>query len=125
MSWSVTEHHDSPRAIRLDLAGDLRGAAVEPLRLKIVHTITDSQPDELSLNLNAVTGLDPSGAAALMAGYLTAIEHGTIYRVVGARGMVHRVLDATGTLEVLADSNDLASLLLAVLRSPPTGASPG
>jgi anti-anti-sigma regulatory factor len=86
MAWSVTEHDHGPRAIRLDLAGELRGMAVEQLRLKVVRTIADNQPDELSLNLNAVTSLDPAGAVALISGYLAAIDHGTRYRVADAHG---------------------------------------
>lgn len=121
MAWSATQHRDGVRIIRLDLSGDLSGVAVEPLRLLVVHTISDDQPDELLINLDAVTALDAAGVEALISGYVTAIEHGSSYRVVNAHGAVRRVLNVTGTLDVLADSDDLGSLLLTALRSPLTG----
>ena len=53
-----------------------------------------------------------------MAGYVAAIQHGTSYRVVGAHGSVRHVLQRTGMSDVLADSDDLGALMVAVLLRP-------
>ncbi len=59
-----------------------------------------------------------------MAGYVNAIEYGTTCRVVNAHDHVRKALQATSILEVLADSDDIGSLLLALLALPaPTARS--
>jgi anti-anti-sigma regulatory factor len=76
------------------------------------------RPDTLLINLQDVSGFSLAGLHALLTGYVTAIDYGTSYRVRHAHGQVRDVLRATGTKEVLADSNDLGALLLAVLALP-------
>jgi hypothetical protein len=55
-------------------------------------------------------GLDRVGVGAA-----AAVDYGSTYRVINSQGRVRRLLRATGTLEVLADSDDLGALLTAVL----------
>jgi hypothetical protein len=62
------------------------------------------------------TALDVNRTHALIAGYLSAIEHGTRYRALHARGAVRETLRATGTLDMLADGDDLSALLPAVVE---------
>jgi anti-anti-sigma regulatory factor len=125
MTWSAIMHRDG-RVVRLDLVGDLRQTAAEPLCSALV-TMLEAEPlDELLVGLDAVVALDVAGVTALMAGYVAAVDCGTVYRVRGAHGPVRRVLHDTGTLDVLADSDDLAALLLAVLKLPePDNPRPG
>jgi hypothetical protein len=70
------------------------------------------------LPLHAVAAFDVDALHALMAGYVAATEHGTWYRLVGARGPVRLVLQHAGVLEVLADSDDLGAFMPAVLLQP-------
>jgi hypothetical protein len=53
-----------------------------------------------------------------VAGYVTATDYGTTYRVLNAHGSARHTLQTTATIDVLADSNDLGALLLAVLDHP-------
>jgi anti-anti-sigma regulatory factor len=75
------------------------------------------RPDELIIDLDAVVRLSTGTLAALICGYVTAIEYGTSYRVVNAHDEVRQAMQATGTLDMLADSEDTGALLLAVLLS--------
>jgi hypothetical protein len=94
------------------------GAAAVDLRLLIVKVIVDRLPDSLLINLHQVTALSVAGVRGLLAGYITAIDNGTNYRVLNAHGPARCVLETTATIDVLADSNDLGALLLAVLGIP-------
>jgi anti-anti-sigma regulatory factor len=120
MTWSARKYRGGDRTVQLDLVGDLRGSVVQPLRSTVVQTIVGDLPDQLLVRLDDVHEIDEAGVTALMSGYIAAIDYGTSYRVRGARGSVRRVLHATRTLDVLADSDDLAALLLSVL--PPLSA---
>jgi anti-anti-sigma regulatory factor len=117
VTWSAYQHQDCD-TVWLDLVGDLRGSVAEPLRATVVQTIEVHQPDRLLIGLDTASDIDTAGVMALMAGYLAAIGHGTSYHVTGARGRVRRVLQTAGILEVLADSDDLGALLLALMLRP-------
>lgn len=116
-SFGATHHRDGP-VIRLHAVGRLQGVAARQFRLWIIEVIVVQWPDELVVDLDAVVCLSNAGVDALVSGYLTAIEHGTFYRVVNAHHQVRRVLRATGTLDLLADSEDIGSLVLALLSLP-------
>ena len=118
MTWSVIKQQAGDRVVRLDLLGDLRGSAAPALRSMLVQAVGTDLPDELLVGLDAVSILDVATVSALMAGYVAAVEHGTSYRVVGAHGRVRHVLQRTGMSDVLADSDDLGALMLAVLLHP-------
>lgn len=118
MGLSVTTHHGNCRVIRLDVAGALHGAAAERLTLMIVEVLVVHRPDELLVNLDAVDCVSLTGVRALLCGYVTAIDCGTSYRILNAQDQVCHLLRATGTLDVLADSDDLGALLLALLTLP-------
>lgn len=118
MFWSSFKHCDDDATVWLDLVGDLCGVAAETLRAEVVQTIVVDLPDRLFVDLDSVSGLDMAGVTALMSGYLAAIDYGVWYRVAGAHGRVREVLHTTGTLDVLADSDDLGGLLLAVALCP-------
>lgn len=115
VTWSAYQESGT---VWLNLAGDLRSSAAEPLRATVMQTIEVNQPDRLNVRLDAVSDIDLAGVMALISGYLAAIHHGTSYQVAGARGRVRQVLQALGILDVLADSEDLGALLLALMLRP-------
>jgi anti-anti-sigma regulatory factor len=120
MPFSATIHATSATVLQVDVWGHVLDAAAAELRALIVDAIRTKQPNTLVINLHHTTALGLAGTNALLAGYIAAIDCGTSYRVQHARGPVRDVLQATGTLDVLADSNDLGALLLAVLTAPVT-----
>jgi anti-anti-sigma factor len=117
-SWA-TVHRGDGAGVRLDLGGDLCGTAVARLRLVLLEVIVVDRPDELIIDLDVVRCLSVTGVGALMCGYVTAIEYGTSYRVVNAHGEVRHAMLATGTLDVLTDSDDTGALLAIMLTLPP------
>lgn len=119
MTYSRTTDHGDRSAVRLYLAGDLDGSAVTRLRLRLLETIIIDRPDGLIIDLGAVSLLSGAGLAVLIFGYVTAIDYGTAYRVVNAHHEVRRVIEASGTLDMLADSDDIAALLLVLLVGGP------
>jgi anti-anti-sigma regulatory factor len=59
--------------LRVDLAGDLRGAAVVEVLLMLLEAIVVDRADELVIDLDAVACLGSAGLAALVCGYVTAV----------------------------------------------------
>jgi anti-anti-sigma regulatory factor len=113
--FCATVHQAGGADLRVDVRGQVIGAAAVDLRLLIVEVIVGRLPDSLLINLHQVTALSVAGVHGLVVGYITAIDNGTTYRVLNAHGPARRVLQTTATIDVLADSNDLGALLLAVL----------
>jgi anti-anti-sigma regulatory factor len=118
MPFRATVHQAGGAALRVDVRGQVLGLAAADLRLLIVEVIVDQLPDSLLINLRHVTALSVAGVQGLVAGYVTATDYGTTYRVLNAHGPARRTLQTTATIDVLADSNDLGALLLAVLNLP-------
>jgi anti-anti-sigma regulatory factor len=108
----------SDTTINLTLAGELHGHDVVTLLKMIFGAIIGGLPDELILDLDETTFLGDDGHWVLVAGYAVAIQYGTRFRVVNARGQVRHRLQATETLDALADSDDLGALVAAVLIGP-------
>lgn len=126
MTFSVTTHYDGDSDIRLDVTGAVLGSAAAELRLLITKLTLIDRPNTLLVNLQDVTALGVTGIEALLTGYLTAMDYGTSYQVLRAHGQARDVLQATGIIDMLADSDDLGALLLAVLAFPaPQGAVSG
>jgi hypothetical protein len=119
--FSAAIHHVGEAGLRLDVRGRVLGAAAADLQSLITEAIVARRPDTLMINLHHVTALSVTGVRALLVGYVVAIDHGTSYRVLHAHGQAHYVLQATGTMDVLADSDDLGALILAVLTLPEAG----
>jgi anti-anti-sigma factor len=117
VTFSCTTHHGDRSAVRLDLVGDLHGGAVAQLRLRLrlLETTIIERPDELIIDLGAVSCLSGAGLAALVCGYVAAMDYGTWYRVVNAHHDVRDVIEASGMLDMLTDSEDIGALLLALL----------
>ena len=58
MTWSVIKQQAGDRVVRLDLLSDLRGSAASPLQSMLVQTVGTDLPDELLVDLRAVSVLD-------------------------------------------------------------------
>lgn len=111
-------HRGDATVVRLDLVGAFPGRGAERVGQMIAEAIVVNRPDKLIVDLDAVVSLSFAGVQALVSAYVTAIDFGTSYHVINAHGAVRRMLRDTGTLEVLADSEDLGALLLALLVLP-------
>jgi anti-anti-sigma factor len=107
VSFSVAIHHDCDTDLRLHVAGHVLGAVAIDLRQVITEVILVERPDTLLIDLHDVSAIDVRGMHALLTGYVTAIDHGTTYRVVGAHGQAGDFLRGTGAMDVLADSDDV------------------
>ena len=119
MGVSRVGHGGDGGTVTLRLVGNLQGGVACRLALIAVEVLVVDRPDVLVIDLGAVSSIGAAGVEALVLGYAVAIEHGTVYRVVGAHGQVRRTLQTTGVLDVLADSEDIGSLVLALLSNRP------
>jgi anti-anti-sigma factor len=118
-SFSATRRYVNGGVVHLDLAGEVRGAAdANDLAMLIFDALMLDFADELIIDLDAVGFLDAAGVGALVCGYEAAVECRVVYRVVHAREQPRQALLATGMLEVLADSQDIGAVLLALVTLP-------
>jgi anti-anti-sigma factor len=101
MPIASVRYDRSGHVVRLDLAGQIRGAAAVRLQLTILGVIIAEQPNELIIDLHAATTLSNSGVYALTTGYRAAIEYGTRFRVINAEHQVDRALRAAGCTTLL------------------------
>ncbi len=115
MVFTMSTRYNSVSDVELHLAGEMLGLAPDTLRVRVQGLIRTDRPDLLLINLDQVTALSSAGIHALLSGYTTALEHGASYRVRYAQGEVRRLLQRTGVLDLLADSDDVGALLLATL----------
>jgi anti-anti-sigma factor len=103
-------HRPDPRArhaterqpVWLPLTGEIDLANLHIVAGAIRRAIEVHRATELIIDLDQVTFLDSIGIGALMIGRTLAIQHGTAYRVINARGVVHRLLSGTSDLSVLS-----------------------
>ncbi|MFE5563365.1 hypothetical protein ACFQ68_00130 [Amycolatopsis japonica] len=118
MTFSVIIHDIGATDLRLDVRGAVQGRTAARLGLIIDWAIVVKRPDALVINLRHASEISCEGVNALIGGYAAAIDCGTSYRVVNAQGVTLPILDATGTRDVLAGSDDLGALMVAVLLPP-------
>jgi anti-sigma B factor antagonist len=97
--FEVTTHEVSAGVIRVAVSGEIDMAAHAVLASAVTEAAQTAS--EAIVDLGAVTFLDSGGIGALMAGYRTALDSGSVYRVANASGLVRQVLEVTGTLGVL------------------------
>ncbi len=119
--FSTTVRSSSDIGLRLAVAGAVTGPATVLLRKQIVSVIVLNLPPLLVVDLHHAAELSLAGVNTLLTGYTTAIDWGTSYQVLHARGSVLDILHDTGTSDILADSDDLGALLEAVLFLPVEG----
>jgi anti-anti-sigma factor len=84
----------------LRLGGSLDIGAREDVRDSIADAGAAPVLDALLVDLGAVTFVDSEALAGLIEGFLEVRETGVAIRMVNAHGIVRRVLEVTGTLEL-------------------------
>jgi anti-anti-sigma factor len=84
------------------VAGEVDLAAGPALETSIMSAFADQDIDTVLVDLSAVTFLDSSGISVLLKGRRVADERAVNYRVVGADGIVRKVLDLTGVWPLLS-----------------------
>lgn len=89
----------------LRLSGSLDIGAREDVVAGIVAAVDQGAP-AIVVDLGDVAFLDSEALGGLIQGYHAARQAGVTFRVVGARGIVHRVLAVTGTLELFTPADN-------------------
>ncbi|GAB1644155.1 STAS domain-containing protein [Krasilnikovia sp. MM14-A1259] len=98
---AISTQPDSDRTVRLIATGEIDMASAEQVTDAVDKALTTHAPAHLIIDLTAVTFLDSTGIAALIAAKHTTTEQDCALRVTGVHGIVERVLDVTGLLDVL------------------------
>jgi len=101
-SFSVTKHILGGGVVRLALEAEIDMSCIEALAAVILQVLTIDRAAALIIDLDAVTFLDATGITALIDGRRRAAELGATYRISNPQGLVRRVLDVTGTLDILS-----------------------
>ncbi|MEV6905288.1 STAS domain-containing protein [Amycolatopsis sp. NPDC051372] len=122
MAFSIDIRSRAVGTLQVNVRGPVVGYTADELRAVITEAIELRNPNELLVNLWDVTILSSAGVSALLAGYVASVDWGTSYRVTEIRGQPRALLQAVGVLDMLADSNDLGALVLAVIACSEPGA---
>ncbi|MEU4428951.1 STAS domain-containing protein [Actinoplanes sp. NPDC024001] len=90
-------HHVDGRHV-MRLVGDVDLAVADELRQTLTTALTDTELNELTVDLSTVTFLDCAGISALLHGSRVAAANAKRYDVAHARDNVRRVFELTGVL---------------------------
>jgi len=90
------------KTVTVGVAGEVDLAAGAAVEAAIVSAFADPDIDTVVVDLTAVTFLDSSGISVLLKGRRLAGERAVNFRVVGADGIVRKVLDLTGVWPLLS-----------------------
>jgi anti-anti-sigma factor len=90
------------QTVTVGVAGEVDLAAGAAVDAAIMSAFADPDVDTVLVDLTAVTFLDSSGISVLLKARRVADERGVTYRVVGADGIVRKVLDLTGVWPLLS-----------------------
>ena len=82
------------------LSGDLDINARDELRDALVAVVRDDRSGAVVVDFDDVAFLDSEAMGALIEGFLAARGAGVTMSIVNAHGLVHRVLDVSGVLEM-------------------------
>lgn len=89
------------RSVVVTVVGELDLATAPRLRELLIEAVTEQRPQEVWVDLAGVTFLDSTGIGALVAGRKQATRAGVRFAVRNPRGIVHKVLDVAGLLDIL------------------------
>ncbi|WP_412540133.1 STAS domain-containing protein [Longispora sp. K20-0274] len=98
--FSVTGHPENGD-LRLVVAGDLDITSNVVLRQAIDEAMTTTG-GAVHVDVSQVVFIDSTSLGVLVAEWKRATAAGRVLRVVGATGLVHKVLSVTGLMETLA-----------------------
>lgn len=87
----------------LTLAGEFDLAARDELTRALLNVAGDPATDQVVLDLTDTTFIDSEALGAVIVGVNAAREAGKPFRIVGATGVVHRVMDVAGLLDLIDD----------------------
>jgi anti-sigma B factor antagonist len=87
------------------VSGEVDIASGPTVDRTIHDAVTAKGVDTVVVDLSAVRFLDSSGISLLLKGRRLADEKGISYRVIGAHGTAHRVLELSGVWEHLSGSS--------------------
>jgi len=90
------------QTITVGVAGEVDFAAGAAVEAAIVSAFADQDVGTVVVDLSALTFLDSSGISVLLKARRVADERGVPFRVVGADGIVRKVLDLTGVWPLLS-----------------------
>ncbi|MFC7533576.1 STAS domain-containing protein [Actinoplanes sp. GCM10030250] len=99
---AVTKHDDGAGVARLEIAGQLDEDTSEGFVDLIANAVDQDGVNAVVVDLHRVTFLAAAGVRTLLHGLAAASSRNCSFRVVGAQGIVHRVLTISGVLETLA-----------------------
>jgi anti-sigma B factor antagonist len=99
LSVSIERRADATIVV---VVGDIDMSTVEQLDSGIIAAAGTDESNDVLVDLSGVTFMDSTGINALLKGRRVADACGRRYRVVGAAGIVHQVLDLTGVLPHLS-----------------------
>jgi anti-anti-sigma factor len=97
---TVSSQATGDGSIRVAAAGELDIAGVDMLSAAM-STAIDRSPVAILVDLDALTFMDSSGVATLIAAQRRANAQGVTFAVTNTRGIVRRVLELTGAFEQL------------------------
>ncbi len=92
--------------LRVLVAGELDMATADPLLRVLVDAMRVDHACQVVVDLSEVSFLDATGIGVLLSAHSAALERGCRLRVLGAGGMVRKVLEITGVQEVLRTKAD-------------------
>lgn len=99
--FTTTTHRGASGIVCLAAAGEVDLDTSGVLHEAIRDVLSVDGVTELVVDLDAVTFLDAAGISALLTAQQQAAQSAVGYRIVNPHGIVHRVLDITGTLALL------------------------
>jgi anti-anti-sigma factor len=85
------------------LSGDFDINARDELRTVLVQAVEEDGAGGIVVDFDRVLFLDSEALSALIEGHVVARAAGVKLSVANAHGLVHRVLDVSGVLELLAN----------------------
>lgn len=102
----VSVHGDDPREAVVALSGEIDLSVRDDLLNTLCSTIATAGATRVVVDLAQVSFMDSTGLHVLIAARERALGSGVAFQVVGAAGIVLRVLEVTGLQKLLAGETD-------------------
>ncbi|MFG1610372.1 STAS domain-containing protein [Actinoplanes sp. NPDC049265] len=87
----------------LALAGEFDLSARDELTSALLRVVTDPGTTTVVLDVSRTTFIDSEALAAVIIGVNAARDLGKRFEITGATGVVHRVMDVAGLLDLIDD----------------------
>ncbi|MFI2652738.1 STAS domain-containing protein [Micromonospora fulviviridis] len=97
----ITRCLDGQGVARLALTGELDIASVDAFHEQVQQALASDRPNQLIIDLAALTFCDSTGIRALVDARATVRARAVAFQVVNPRGVTRRVMRVTGVLDVL------------------------